>query len=323
MLILDSPYTDPRYNIATEEYLLKETTGDYAFFYVNIPSLIIGKHQNAYAEVNLDFIRTNEIPVIRRISGGGTVWHDMGNLNFCFILNGEEGKLVNFREYAGPVVDFLNGMNVKASFGPRNEILVNNLKISGNAEHIHRRRVLHHGTLLFDADLHALEGALRVDKEKYSDRAVQSVRSSVTNISQYLGGKSDMAAFRSSLVKYFLDTRPGASGFTLGKDYERRIQALAEDKYSSWEWNFGYSPKYSLVREFGIDGTIYFLDLYVEKGIIKEISLSADGEDRVQLAEMETALKGEIHKPDHIAEVCRGLEIVKPNQIDKFVNNLF
>ena len=164
MNILDSPYTDPRYNIAAEEYLLKETEDDYAFFYVNSPSLIIGKHQNSYSEINLEYIRSNRIPVIRRISGGGTVWHDMGNLNFSFILNGEEGKLVNFREYAQPVVDFLNTLGVKASFGSRNEILVEGLKISGNAEHIHRNRVLHHGTLLFNSDLDALKRSLLVEQ---------------------------------------------------------------------------------------------------------------------------------------------------------------
>ena len=157
MLILDSPYTDPRYNIAAEEYLLKETGEDYAFFYINEPSIIIGKHQNAYAEVNLDYVRQNHIKVIRRISGGGTVWHDRGNLNFSFILKGEEGKQVNFRGYAQPVVDFLDELGVEASFGPRNEILVGDLKISGNAEHIHRKRVLHHGTLLFDSDLDGRE----------------------------------------------------------------------------------------------------------------------------------------------------------------------
>ena len=323
MHILDSPYTNPRYNIAAEEYLLKETPGDYAFFYVNNPSLIIGKHQNAYAEFNLDFIRQNDIPVIRRISGGGTVWHDEGNLNFSFILNGEEGKLVNFREYAQPIVDFLAGMNVKASLGPRNEILVNNLKISGNAEHVHRKRVLHHGTLLFDADLHALERSLRVDAKKYQDRAVQSVRSAVANITDYPGVKSNMAQFRGSLVSYFLDTRSGASGFTLGKDDENRIRELAEGKYISWEWNFGYSPKYRLEREFELDGAAIFASLYVEKGIIKEINLSVDAGDRVQLDELETTLKGERHDPGHVGKVCRELKIVKPDQIDKFVMNLF
>ncbi len=256
MLILDSPYTDPRYNIAAEEYLLKDTGEDYAFFYINEPSIIIGKHQNAYAEVNLGYIRKNHIKVIRRISGGGTVWHDRGNLNFSFIFNGEEGKQVNFKGYAQPVVNFLNELGVKASFGPRNEILVGDLKISGNAEHIHRKRVLHHGTLLFDSDLDALMQSLRVDPEKYKDKAIKSAKSEVTNIRESLGKKTHMKGFRSSIVKYFLEHHAGSSLFTLGSDDENRITKLVEEKYSRWTWNFGYSPRYRLTREWMLDDKI-------------------------------------------------------------------
>jgi hypothetical protein len=119
MYILDSPSSDPHFNIATEEYLLKETTGDFTFIYVNDPSIIIGKHQNAYAEVNLPYILDNDIPLVRRISGGGTVWHDPGNVNFSFILNGKEGQLVNFREYTTPVLDYLRELKIPAEFGKR------------------------------------------------------------------------------------------------------------------------------------------------------------------------------------------------------------
>ena len=172
MLILDSPSTDPHFNLAAEEYLLKETDRDYAFFYINGPSIIIGKHQNAWAEINLPWTRKNNIPVVRRISGGGTVWHDEGNLNFSFVLTGEEGKLVNFREYAAPVLDFLVKLGIPAEFGKRNEIMVEGLKISGNAEHVFRKRVLHHGTLLFSSDLSQLKDALDTDPEEYQDKSI-------------------------------------------------------------------------------------------------------------------------------------------------------
>ena len=323
MLILDSPYTDPRYNIAAEEYLLKETGEDYAFFYINEPSIIIGKHQNAYAEVNLDFVRKNQIKIIRRISGGGTVWHDRGNLNFSFILNGEEGKQVNFRGYAKPVVDFLNELGVKASFGPRNEILAGDFKISGNAEHIHRKRVLHHGTLLFDSDLDSLAQSLRVDLRKYQDKAVKSVRSEVSNVRESLGKQINMESFRSSLINYFLDIHKGSSLFILGGDDEYRIKVLAEEKYSSWSWNIGYSPRYRLIRECMLDDLAVSLNLSVEKGIIREIHLVSEGLDKRKCDAFMAQLTGAKHDPEIVDTVCREVALVKPDQIENFVYSFF
>ncbi len=323
MLVLDSPYTDPGCNIAAEEYLLKNTEGDYAFFYINEPSLIIGKHQNAYAEINLDYVRRNNIPVIRRISGGGTVWHDPGNLNFSFILNGEEGRLVNFREYAQPVVDFLRSLGADARFGARNEILIGRLKVSGNAEHVHRKRVLHHGTLLFDADLDALSRSLGEDPQKYEDRAVRSIPGEVANIRELTGMKTGMEGFRSSLLEYLLCSRSGSVPYELDSRDMREIEKLAREKYGSWAWNFGYSPRYRLRREFELDGKGFSLDLQVEKGIIARIRMGSGNITGKKLERLENRLTGVSHDPDIVGPICRKASVVKPGLTDNFVHFLF
>ncbi len=148
----------------------------------NLPSIILGKHQNTLAEINYSFVKENNIPVVRRISGGGTVFHDLGNLNFTFISSGEKEKLVNFRKFTQPIIEVLNHMGIPACFEGKNDLRVNGLKISGNAEHVYRNKVLHHGTLLFSADLNYLNQAIKSVPERFKDKAVQSVRSKVANI---------------------------------------------------------------------------------------------------------------------------------------------
>lgn len=320
MLILDSPSRVPQFNIAAEEYLLKENRQDYAFFYINDPSIIVGKHQNAWAEINLQWTRKNNIPVVRRISGGGTVWHDEGNLNFSFILNGEEGKLVNFREYASPVLDFLVKLGIPAEFGQRNEMLVGGLKISGNAEHVYRRRVLHHGTLLFSSDLSRLSKALETDPEQYKDKAVQSVRSKTGNIKDFLKEDMGIVEFRKLLLGHVFDSYKGSEIHAFSDHDISRIEELVREKYSLWKWNVGYSPRYSLKREIRIGDIRVLVELKVEKGQIKDCRIEGDISDLKDLA---IQLTGVAHDPDTIRDLLWDRNLVKPEWIDIFVGGLF
>jgi lipoate-protein ligase A len=186
MLILAPATTNPYTNLATEEYLLKNSPSDIFMLWRSQPAVIVGKHQNAMAEINYHFVRENGIPVIRRLSGGGTVYHDLGNLNYTFIMNGTEGNLVNFRRFAQPIIDVLHGVGVDARLEGKNDLRVNGKKISGNAEHVYKNRVLHHGTLLVESNLVNLGMALKAPTNRYSDRAVQSIRSVVANLNDYL-----------------------------------------------------------------------------------------------------------------------------------------
>jgi len=337
MLILDSPSTDPRFNIAAEEYLLKEMDKNFAFFYINEPSIIIGKHQNAWSEINHGWTWRNNIPVVRRISGGGTVWHDLGNLNFAFILNGKEGKLVNFREYASPVLEYLISLGIPAEFGERNEMIASGLKISGNAEHVSRKRVLHHGTLLFSSDLSNLREALDTDPDLYVDKSVQSVRSKIGNIKDFLYNTMEIKEFRQGLLTFISRHYRGSDKYVFSKPDRDRIEELVRQKYSLWSWNIGYSPTYDLEREIDMGSLRLRAELRVEKGQIKECNMSAifgvptmkseadDFEYREirNINELAVYLTGTMHDPDSIRGLISTRDLVKPEWIDIFVEGLF
>jgi lipoate-protein ligase A len=192
MFLLNNQSTDPFFNLAAEEYLLKNSSSEYLILYVNSPCIVIGKHQVSHREADTEFITGNFIPLVRRISGGGTVFHDEGNLNFSFISNGKEGRQVDFRKYTLPVIKFLSVLGVEARFEGKNDLKVNGLKISGNSEHVHRNRVLHHGTLLYDTNLDFLKGSIRKDTSFYKTRAVNSNPSHVTNLKKMLPEVEDM-----------------------------------------------------------------------------------------------------------------------------------
>jgi lipoate-protein ligase A len=275
---LDS--NDPFFNLAVEEILLKNSKEEYLILCINKPSVIIGKHQSAHREVNTRYITENNIPVIRRISGGGTVYHDNGNLNFAFIRQTDAGKQVDFRKYTLPVIEFLSSLGVEARFEGKNDLKVGGLKISGNAEHVHRNRVLHHGTILFGASLNILKNSIRHDKSCYTSRAVESNPSSVMNLNEKLTRFGDIYEFRSEMMRYFLNSIPGSVIYKLTPEETSEADILAEKKYKTWEWNWAYGPEYTFKNNLQIKGKYHSCYLLVKDGIIKECSI--DGSNDIQ-----------------------------------------
>lgn len=310
MLYIRHNITDPCINIAAEEYFLQESQYEYFLLYSNEPSVIIGKHQNAYAEINYDFIRKNNFKVVRRISGGGAVWHDPGNLNFSFIGNGKPGELVNFRKYMQPVLDFLTGMGLNANFEGKNSISVNGYKVSGNAEHVYKNRILHHGTLLFNTNLAAMAEALGVDPHKYHDRAVKSVRSNTTNISDQLNRRMNISEFGDVFFRYIVERDAGGRIIDLEDSDHHKIQILADNKYSKWEWNFGYSPPYELKRIINIAGSSTGISLQVEKGRIIKIKITGNFPDPSLMNKLEAVLTGQKHREETITGILKQDEFV-------------
>jgi lipoate---protein ligase len=278
MIFVENPSSDPWFNIAAEEYFLKNYQAEIVMLWSSSPSIIVGKHQNTLAEVNLPFILKNNIPVIRRLSGGGTVFHDPGNFNFTFIRNVETEKMVDFRAHTLPVIEFLKSLNVDARFEGKNDLRVNGLKISGNAEHIYKKKVLHHGTLLFDADLDHLKQALNSREIHFESKAIKSIRSNVTNISSILNQSITRIDFHNLFRKFLVEWFPVSEIYSLNEEDIRQIEKLKKEKYITWEWNFGYSPAYEFTNQATIENYRIDVKLTVKKGLCTGMDVRIDDE---------------------------------------------
>jgi len=296
---------DPFFNLAIEELLLKSSREEYLILCVNRPSVIIGKHQSGHREINTKYVSENQIPVIRRISGGGTVFHDQGNLNFCFIRQSESGKQVDFRKYTQPVIDFLISMGVEARFEGKNDLKVDGLKISGNAEHIYRNRVLHHGTLLFCTSLEMLRNSLRKDASCYTSRAVASNPASVLNLSERISCFKDIDEFRSAMLNYFLKNYSDLVPYELTPEEIFQAESLSNSKFKTWEWNWAYGPEYTFKNSFKINEIPHFCSFFIKDGIIQESFI--EGSD--QLKNASKKLIGCRHMVDNFSEFFRNENI--------------
>lgn len=326
MLCIISETVDPYFNLAAEEYLFREHDGDVFMLWRSEPAVIVGKHQNTLAEINYKFIKNNNIKVARRLSGGGAVYHDQGNINFTFIRNGEEGKLIDFQKFIEPVIRVLHSLSVKAVYGGKNDIIMDNCKISGNAEHTCRNRVLHHGTLLFNSQLDNLNESLNAVHGRYRDKAVKSVRSKVANISRYLKPEMDILEFMGLLFKYITDSNSNSTLYQLNNNDLAAINKLVEDKHSDWQWIYGYSPDYSLdCRCTTGRGEILFR-LFVKKGIITDVRFNSESNMTDEFMVLSRAIKGLEHREvvlrKKIEEVSRLLHISK-DKVEDFTESLF
>ena len=312
-IILDS--NDPFINLASEDYLLHNSKEDFIVLSVNDTAVIIGKHQAAHREVNTRFLEEKNIPVIRRISGGGTVYHDRGNLNWAFIRQSEYGKQVDFSLYTQPVINFLQNAGVEAIFEGKNDLTVDRLKISGNAEHVFRDRVLHHGTLLFDVSLENMKQSLRQNTENYSSRAVESNRTPVTNLRDRLLKIKDISKLMNSMMEYFRLTIPDLQPFSLSEEEISAIHSLAGKKYKTWEWNWGYGPPYTFTNRFEVNSKPHQCRLHVRDGIIWESYI--EGSD--ELAAAGKKLIGCRHMSQDLLKIFRSENIsISEEEIYKF-----
>ncbi len=275
MLCIHLKDTNPFFCLAAEEYLLKKFSEDIFMLWQSEDTVVVGKHQNALAEINYSFVRENKITVARRISGGGTVFHDAGNVNFAYIKNVNSPAEISFKQFTAPVVDALAKLNITATTSGRNDLLIEGLKISGNAEHVFKNRVLHHGTLLYNSNLENLGKAIKVIPGKYKSKAVQSNRSPVANISSFLKKEMSIGDFMQFLLDVQLENEDVRFYELTGEDIQN-IQHLSEEKFRTWEWNFGYSPKYSFQNKTEIDGREVEVKLKTIKGIIDEINVDGD-----------------------------------------------
>jgi lipoate---protein ligase len=304
MLLIQRHQTNPYFNIAAEEYVLKHFSEDVFMLWQNEPSVIIGKHQNTLSEINHSYVGQNRIPVVRRISGGGAVFHDLGNLNFTFIktIHGED--LVDFKRFIDPIISVLQELGIDARQEGHNDIRINGLKCSGNAEHVFKNRVLHHGTILFSSDLETLGIALHSEEDRFTGRAVKSRRSPVTNIISHLQVKITMSEFIDKVYKHLFSIDQNARFYNLTDSDLSDIQNLTDQKYNTWEWNFGYSPAYKYRHQ--------IKDLNCELETIGCIITKASIYNNISLEHftfLENGLKGVRHHKEEIQKVISELNI--------------
>lgn len=279
MLFIDNRnITDPRVNLAIEEYALKnlDINQTYLLFYINEPSIIIGKNQNTVEEINGDYVREHGIHVVRRLSGGGAVYHDTGNLNFSFITKDDGDSFHDFKKFTDPVVKALKKIGVEAELSGRNDILVDGKKISGNAMFTTKGRMFSHGTLMFDSEIENVVSALNVKLDKIQSKGIKSIRSRVTNISEHMDQEMDMEEFKQILLSYLFEEFDEIPRYELtDKDWEE-INKLSEERYRNWDWNFGKSPKSNVELSNRFAGGSVDIKLQIEKGIMRECKIYGD-----------------------------------------------
>lgn len=279
MLFIDNRgITDPALNLALEEFALTHFPADedYLLFYINEPSIIIGRNQNTAEEINASYVKDNGIHVVRRLSGGGAVYHDLGNLNFSFITKDDGKSFHNYRKFTDPVVAALRGMGVEAELTGRNDIQVGERKISGNAQYASKGRMFSHGTLMFASEIEHVVSALHVNLEKMQSKGVKSIRSRVANISEFLSEPMTIAQFRERLLVSIFGGGD-IPEYRLSEAEWDAVRKLAETRYRSWDWNYGKSPAFNLRKTKRIEGVGTFdVRLNVESGSIAGLTVYGD-----------------------------------------------
>lgn len=262
---------DITFNLALEEYVVRNLDPDdegYLLLYENEPAVVMGKHQNPLLEMNQDFVDENEIRVSRRISGGGTVYHDEKNLNFSYITKFDNRKIHNFAEFTKPITSFLKKIGIESNLDDRSNIIINGKKISGNAQFSNTKHMISHGTLLFDSNLELLRGCLRVDNPGVvKTHAVRSISSSVTNIVEHLKTDLSYDDFKEGVKNEILRDRNGGT-YKLKADEVESVKSLTEEKYNNWEWVYGRTPPFELELE--SSDKISVNNFCVEKSILNE-----------------------------------------------------
>ncbi|HCO74180.1 MAG TPA: lipoate--protein ligase [Clostridium sp.] len=295
MRYIDNNCTDPYFNLALEEYLLREVNGEYFVLWRDEPCIVVGKNQNTLSEINEEYIKKHDIKVVRRQSGGGAVFHDLGNLNFTFIVEDDGKKFNDFKSFVIPIIGVLNELGVKAEFSGRNDLLIDGKKFSGNAQCKYKNRVMHHGTLLFSSDIVNLSDALISKPIKFSDKAVKSVSSRITNISEHLQESFSVIDFKNKIFEYIGREEKDKVITTLDNEEIEEVKNLVKTKYETWQWNFGQSPKYNFYNEKKLSAGTIELSIDVEKGIMKHIRIFGDFFGEGNVNELEDALVGILH----------------------------
>lgn len=297
-----NPVTDAAYNLALEECMTRSLKGSGILLWRNRNAVIIGRNQNTLAEINTDVLRDLEIQAVRRNTGGGTVYHDLGNLNYsCMADVDEKGGEISFEFFARPILAALKSMGVDCVFSGRNDILYQDKKVSGTAKTIVDGRLLFHGTLLFDTDLTVLGKVLTPDTEKIQGKGIKSVRARVTNLKEALPGMTP-DQFAEAMLAALLKQSGEQTVTPIPEDLIARAEVLAEEKYRTHDWNYGNSPFFTFRKKQRFTGGTVEVALDVRRGTMENVAIRGDFFGERPVTELEELLRGKAHDPEIIRQ---------------------
>ncbi len=311
IMFLESTSTDPFYNLALEQYVFDTLprTNEYFMLWQNDNAIIVGKHQNTIEEINAPYVREKGIRVARRLSGGGAVYHDLGNLNYTFIRDAGPEEQLDFAAFCIPVIHTLSILGVEAELSGRNDITIGGKKFSGNAQYLREKRVMHHGTLMFDSHLSVLTQALNVSADKIESKGIKSVRSRVTNIREHLERDITMEEFKTILRRHMTEENR-MEPYILSEHDLAAVRKLRDERYATWEWNYGSSPAYSIRKERRVEGCgklqIY---LEVEKGRITGFATRGDYFGADDASDIERAVLGKDANEQALKDALSHLDV--------------
>lgn len=310
MIYAETKSTDPAFNLAFEQYLLENIMeGDCVMLWQNDRTVVIGRNQNAEREINRRFTSENGIRIVRRMTGGGAVYHDLGNLNYSFITDVHEAGApddTGIERFNVPVCRALKKMGLDACTTGRNDITVDGKKVSGVAQRIYKDRILHHGCILFSSDTKVLSGALNADREKYESKGIKSVSSRIANISELLGYEMTMAEFKDRIKAELLAESNDEKKVILFEPDNAaltEIDRIADERYRSWEWTFGRSPECTFRNSRRFPGGTLEAALDVKNGVIAGISFFGDFMATADCTQAESALIGARYDADEVSHI--------------------
>lgn len=311
MIYIKNNDNRPQFNLALEQYVFDKLSqyDEIFLLWINKPSIIIGKNQNTIQEINVDYTKENNINVVRRLSGGGAVYHDHGNLNYTIISKNKGSVAFNFEAFSTPVIEVLEKLGVEAEFSGRNDLTIDGQKFCGNAQYMKKGKVLHHGAMLFDTDLNVLGKALKVSKDKIESKGVKSVRSRVTNIIDHLEEKISIEDFKQLLLEHIFEGDKEIQEYKLTEEDYANINKLMEERYDTWEWNFGSSPDFNIEKGKRFKTGKVETKLHVEDGKIKGLKFYGDFFGGGEISDVEDKFIGIQYKEDEIEKVVDDIDI--------------
>ncbi|MCU6762430.1 lipoate--protein ligase [Brotonthovivens ammoniilytica] len=313
MIFIQSNSTNPYYNLALEEYMFEQMdrNREYFMLWQNANTIVVGKYQNTLEEINQSFVDKYGLRVVRRLSGGGAVYHDLGNLNFTFVAGSREHPEFDFEKFALPVVETLKKFGICAQMNGRNDISIDGKKICGNSQYAKKGRVLHHGCIMLDSNLQNVSDALNVKVAKFESKSVKSVRARVTTINTYAKTPISMEAFKQALIQEVFCSC-GLEVYHFSPEQEKEIERLQKEKYETWDWNYGRNPLCNMKRELKFSGGLLTAQMQIEHGVIEQIKFFGDFFGNGEIWELEkklTGLRTDEYLKDHVEKMNVGYYI--------------